>query len=443
MCGPFNTRSGYGDHARSIFYALHDSGKYNIKLWDVNWGNTPRNFLKQENKMHKLLINRMLSEPTMDTQPDIYIDIRIPNEFETFGKFNIGITAGVETTAVSQKWLEGCNKMDLIIVPSNHSKSSFTNSFYEKMQNMPDGNDKKIGELKLEKPMEVVFEGVDTNIYKKLDVKQLDRKILNLINETINEKFAFLFVGQWGNGEYGEDRKDIGKLVKIFYETFANLKDRPALILKTSGADLSLLDERECLHKIKSIKANFPSDWNLPNVYLLHGDFTDEEMNEMYNHPKIKCFVSFTHGEGFGRPMLESTIVGLPVICSGWSGQLDFLDDDASMLLNGKLEKIPKSIVWKDILIEESSWFVVDENDAYAKLTYAFKNPYDIKEKAKLQQRRNLEKYTMAKMLEEINLVIDRYTENIPTQTKISLPKLRKVEDNKSPKIKLPKLKKA
>ena len=79
--------------------------------------------------------------------------------------------------------------------------------------------------------------------------------------------------------------------------------------------------------RINSIKSEFPEDWELPNVYLLHGDLLAEEMNYLYNHPKVKCFISLTHGEGYGRPLQEATMTGLPVIASNWSGHLDFLDD--------------------------------------------------------------------------------------------------------------------
>ena len=150
-------------------------------------------------------------------------------------------------------------------------------------------NNQKVGELKLEKPIEVLFEGVDENVFKPIDDSSLD------LVDDIKEDFAFLHVGLWGKGGYGEDRKDISKLIKIFYESFANKKKQPALVLKTAGATFSILDREECLRKINEIKSMFPKDWNLPNVYLLHGSLSTEEMNKLYNHPKVKCFVSLAH----------------------------------------------------------------------------------------------------------------------------------------------------
>lgn len=426
MQGPFNTRSGYGDHARSIFYALHETGKYDITIIDVRWGDTPRNFLQSDNSVHKNLLDCLIKEP-IERQPDIYFDVRIPNEFQNMGKYNIGITAGIETTAVSQAWIDGCNRMDLVIVPSEHSKASFVNTVYDKMNNLPDGSQQKIGEFKTEKPIEVVFEGADENIIKPLKVDQIDKSFVKLINDTVEEKFAFLLVGQWVKGGFGEDRKDIYKTIKIFSETFAQVKSPPALILKVNGATFSILDKEDMKGKIDGVRKSFPSDWKLPPVYLLHGDLSEQEMNFLYNHPKIKCMVSFSHGEGFGRPMLEATMVDLPVICTAWSGPLDFLDKDLSMLVAGKLEQIPDSAVWEDILIKESAWFVVDEHQAFSALKYAFENQSTIKERAKILGKKNRSKFTLAKMRDLLNKVVDESTQHMAKPVSLQLPKLKKV----------------
>ena len=53
---------------------------------------------------------------------------------------------------------------------------------------------------------------------------------------------------------------------------------------------------------------------NIPSIYILHGDLSDEEMNSLYNHHKVKAMVSLTKGEGFGRPLLEFSVVGKPIV---------------------------------------------------------------------------------------------------------------------------------
>jgi len=434
ICAPVSSRSGYGDHARDLVKAFLKLDKFDVKIQDVPWGETPRNAL--DNELDKNIIDSILTEPKVDRQPDVYVDIRIPNEFQQWGNVNIGITAGIETTAVSSNWVEGCNKMDLVIVPSEHSKNGFMGAKYEKMQQFPNGEQQKIGDLTLEKPIESLFEGVDENVFKPLDNSSLD------LVDDIKENFAFLHVGLWGQGNYGEDRKDISKLVKVFYESFANKKEKPALILKTNSATFSILDREECLRKINKIKSMFPKDWDLPNVYLLHGSLSTEEMNKLYNHPKVKAMVSLTHGEGFGRPMLEASMVGLPVICSGWSGQMDFLSQTDSILLGGEMVQVPKSQHWKDIIIPESQWFNVNETQAYKAMNYCFQNYDEVKKKALNLMKVNRNKFTLDKMTEKLDEIITPIVDKVPTQVGLQLPKLKKVGSSEPSKIKLPKLKK-
>ncbi len=433
ICAPVTSRSGYGDHARDLVRAFLKHNKYDIKIMDVPWGMTPRNAL--DNKLDKNIIDCILPEPKMDKQPDVYVDIRIPNEFQQWGKVNIGITAGIETNAVSSNWIDNCNKMDLVIVPSEHSKDGFVKALYEKMQNLPNGKQQKIGELKLEKPIEVLFEGAD-GIFKPIDDSSLD------LVDDIKEDFCFLNVGLWGQGNYSEDRKDISKMIKVFYESFANKKEQPALILKTNSATFSILDREECYKRINKIKSMFPKDWNLPNIYLLHGSLSTEEMNKLYNHPKVKAFVSLTHGEGFGRPLLEASMVGLPVIASGWSGQMDFLSSTDSLLLGGELVQVPQSQHWENIIIPESQWFNANETQAYKAMNYCFENYDEVKEKALNLMKINRDKFTLDKMIEKLDEIVTPYIDKVPSQVGIKLPKLKKANSSDKPKIKLPKLKK-
>ena len=67
-----------------------------------------------------------------------------------------------------------------------------------------------------------------------------------------------------------------------------------------SGAGASYMDRYEMQKRIQSIRKSVPAS-QLPNIYLLHGEFNDSEINELYNHPKVKAMVSLTKGEGFGR----------------------------------------------------------------------------------------------------------------------------------------------
>ena len=443
MIAPFNTRSGYGDHARSLFYSIMDREDLDIKCLDVKWGNTPRNHLRPEVPRHKKLLDTFVRQEEIQGQPDILIDIRIPNEFANGAKVNIGVTAGVETDVVSPAFLEGMNRMNFNIVPSKFTAETFGRCVYDKMEDLPNGQKQKIGTFKNEKPIKVLFEGVDTDKYYPRDKNQLDKALTKELNELIKEDFAYLHVGQWGNQGFGEDRKNIGVLIKSFLKAFSNIPNPPALVLKTNGANFSVLDRHDTKKKIQEVKNMF-SGVDLPNIYLIHGDFTIEEMSTLYNHPKIGAFITCTHGEGFGRPMLEASCCDLPVIASKWSGHMDFLTDSESMLIDGFIKEVPKSVLWKDIIVEPSKWFDVNEADVVRKIRTFHKKRKLIQKKAARLGKRNRRNFSLKAMATEFNEIIDAVLKEIPQSVSLNLPKLKKVgdSDSKPAKLKLPKLKK-
>jgi len=443
MIAPFNTRSGYGDHARSIYYSIMDRDDLDIKCIDVKWGATPRNHLRPEVKRHQKLLSTFVTQDQIQSQPDLLIDIRIPNEFAQGAKVNIGITAGVETDVVSPEFLEGMNKMNLNIVPSKFTADTFHRSIFDKMQDAPNGEKQKIGEIKNKKPIKVLFEGVDTDVYSPKEKHQLEKKLYGELDKLIKEEFAYLHVGQWGQQGFGEDRKNIGVMIKSFLKAFANIPNPPALVLKTNGANFSVLDKDNIKKKIQSVKDMF-TGVKLPNIYLIHGDFTIEEMSTLYNHPKIGAFITCTHGEGFGRPMLEASCCDLPVIASKWSGHLDFLTDSESMLIDGFIKPVPKSALWPPIIIEPSKWFDVNEADVVRKVRTFHKKRKLIQKKATRLGKKNRREFSLTAMATQFNKIIDDALTSVPQPVSLKLPKLKKVggEAPQPVKIKLPKLKK-
>tara|TARA_R100000773_G_C4219948_1_gene118590 strand:- start:835 stop:2190 length:1356 start_codon:yes stop_codon:yes gene_type:complete len=443
MIAPFNTRSGYGDHARSLFYSIMDREDLDIKCIDVKWGNTPRNHLRPDVLRHKKLLDTFVTQEQIQGQPDILIDIRIPNEFATGAKVNIGITAGVETNVVSPEFLDGMNRMNFNIVPSKFTADTFNKCTYDKMEDLPNGKKQKAGEVKNEKPISVLFEGVDTDIYYPKEKHQLEKSVYNELSKLIEEEYAYLHVGQWGKGGFGEDRKNIGVMIKCFLKAFANIPNPPALVLKTNGANFSILDREDTKKKIKEVQRMF-TGVDLPNIYLIHGDFTIEEMSTLYNHPKIGAFITCTHGEGFGRPMLEASCCDLPVIASKWSGHLDFLTDSESMLIDGFLKEVPKSALWTPIIVEPSKWFDVNEADVVRKIRTFHKKRKLIQKKAIRLGKRNRREFSLKAMAEKFNGIVDDILTRLPQSVNLKLPKLKKINDEKQKpaKIKLPKLKK-
>ena len=212
--------------------------------------------------------------------------------------------------------------------------------------------------------------------------------------------------------------------------------------MKSSGATFSLLDREDLLNRIKSIKDSIKGD--LPNIYLLHGDFTDNEMNELYNHPKVKAHVNITHGEGFGRPLLESTISQKPVMASNWSGHVDFLPKSLAVMLGGGLEDVPKDSFPDNMHVDGSKWFTVNYQEASMRMKDIYKSYKKYTLNAKKLGTINKSKFSLDAMTRELGKILDKYVPEFPKEVELKLPKLKKVNSPTSelPKLKLPKLKK-
>lgn len=417
---PVDTYSGYGARARDFVQSIIDTDKYDVKILSQRWGGTRFGYLKDHK--NESLASRIV--PNLTQQPDIWIQITVPNEFQKVGKYNIGVTAGIETTLCDPSWIQGCNNMDLVLVSAQHAKKVFEESKF----NMQDPNTGQVtGQVELTTKVEVLFEGADIEKYTPLALPT------KLDLDTIDEMFCFLTVGHWLPGVLGEDRKNIGYTVKAFLETFKNKKNAPGLILKVqAGSGTSIMDREEVLNRIDAIRKTVKG--KLPNVYLLHGDMTDAEVNELYNHGKVKAMISLTKGEGFGRPLLEFSLINKPIIASGWSGHIDFLDNQFTKQIGGTLNSVHPSAVVDKMILAESSWFKPDDALVGKALKDVFEDYKIYKELAKRQGYRSRTEFSYEKMRETLDNLLTQYVPEFPKEVQIKLPQLKKIE--------LPKLKK-
>lgn len=409
---PIDTYSGYGARSRDIVKALLGLEKYDVKILSQRWGNTSFGYLEDHNETE--LSSRIIDK--VESTPDVWIQITVPNEFQKIGKYSIGITAGIETTVAAPQWIIGCNRMDLVLTSSKHSKDVFEASQFTQQDN----NGKAVGEIKLTTKVEVLFEGVDISKYFKTTSK------INL--DSIPESFCYLFVGHWLQGDFGEDRKNVGYTIKAFLETFKNKKNAPALILKTGLGSSSHVNTETILNKINSIRSTVKG--KLPNIYLVDGNMSDQEINSLYNHPKVKAMVCLTKGEGFGRPLLEFSTSGKPIIATNWSGHIDFLNREFTVLVGGQLTNVHKSAAVKDVILEESKWFTPDDSEVGTKLKDVFTKYKKYEELGKRQAFYVKSNFTLEHMQDTLGSLLD---ENLPI-----FPKLNTLN---MPSLTIPKLK--
>ena len=412
---PIATRSGYGDHSRDILKSLFELEMYDIKVVPTKWGNTPQDQIDSKTEFGKRVLQNIVTQ--LDRKPDVFIQVSVANEFKKVGKYNIGITAGVETTLAPQDFITGGNNMDLIITPSQFTKDVLIKSSYNRVDKV---TKQKVGELKVEKPVEVLFEGVNTEIFNgKREFSILD---------TVNTDFNFLYVGHWLAGDLGHDRKDTGMMIKTFCTIFKSLpkNQQPGLILKTSSAGFSVMDRESIAQKIKELTKEFGD--KCPPIHLVFGDLSESELNSLYNDDKVKAMVMFTKGEGYGRPLAEFATTGKPIVVSDWSGYKDFLPKENTVYLEGEVKEVHQS-AQNQFLLKEAKWFYVDYSKAASKLFDVYKN-YNKYLKQSEGLKSNINKnFSLNKMTSKLKEVLDKYIKfkPEPAHIELKLPTIKKL----------------
>tara|TARA_R110002020_G_scaffold332468_1_gene547872 strand:+ start:2958 stop:4217 length:1260 start_codon:yes stop_codon:yes gene_type:complete len=345
--GPVLTRSGYGEQTRFALRALREKEDFfDIFIQPISWGQTS---WLSETSEERMWIDQTIEKTIIHIQQggrfDATIQCTIPNEWEAPpGTTNIGYTAGIETTKVAHEWIQKANKMDKVIVVSEHSKKVFEDTVYGAREKETE----KEFTLKLETPIDSI--GYPVKSFDEIDELELDLK----------HDFNFLTVAQMG------PRKNIHQTIKWFIEEFKN--DDVGLVLKLNATRNSVMDREHLLHDLRSIAKAGMEPENKCKVYLLHGDMTDNEIHSLYSHAKIKALLSFSHGEGFGLPMFEAAYSGMPVVTTSWSGQADFLYDDKGRAnfydVRFDLQPVPEEVVWEGVIIKESMWCYPKEESA-------------------------------------------------------------------------------
>ena len=387
--GPFLTQSGYGHHARTIYRALKTrSDIFDVYVQPIPWGQT--SWLWEDNderKEYDALLSKTIKYVNSGGQFDVSIQVTIPNEWEKLAPVNIGVTAGIETNIIAPEWIEKSTLMDRIITISKHSRDTFVGTVYEAINN----ETQEKTSFRVETPVDYVSYPVIKHKPKKLD--------LNLTTD-----FNFLAVAQLS------PRKNVDQLIKCFIEQFKD-NENVGLIIKGNMAKNSKIDR---INTLAGFKQLINSTDHKCKIYLLHGYLTDEEMAGLYNHSKIKAFVSTTHGEGFGLPLFESAYHGLPVIATDWSGHVDFLYMPQKQK-NGKtkqkhmfnkisyeLKQVQQSAVWNGVIPEESKWAFPEEGSVKKNLEEMYKDHGRFKKRAKQLEKWLCQEFTEEKIYSQI-----------------------------------------
>tara|TARA_R100000664_G_C2750578_1_gene137906 strand:+ start:473 stop:1621 length:1149 start_codon:yes stop_codon:yes gene_type:complete len=333
--GPLLSISGYGNHTRQVYRWLTENTQHTLGTQILPWGITPWMINPD---LENGLIGKIMHEsiPVDETGFDVSFQVQLPNEWDSnLARFNVGVTAAVETDICNPHWIQCCNTMNLIVVPSNHTKETLQRS----------------GALTT--PIVVIPESFPDSILQE-----------NNLELDVRTSFNFLLFGQiTGNNAY-TDRKNTFFALKWITEEFNNDPD-VGIVIKTNHGRNTSLDRRQCSNMLKSVVREMNTD--VP-VYLLHGALSDSEVAGLYKNEKIKALVAPTRGEGYGLPLLEAAASGLPVLATNWSGHKDFLGAGKWVSFDYDLADVPPSKIDDQIFLKSSRWAEVKEEDFKKKI---------------------------------------------------------------------------
>lgn len=365
--GPLLTQSGYGVHSRQVFkWALKNN--YDITCQILNWGMTP--WYVNGDHLDGLIGEIMKRTIKPSGVYDISLQIQLPNEWdESIANKNIGITAATETTFCNPIWIEKCNKMSAVVVPSEFTKTVLQNS----------GN--------ISVPLLVIPEAFPEKFNKEL-------KPSNFLKNT-KTKNNYLLFGQITSQDPRLDRKNTFNTIKAFCERFNNRKDI-GLIIKTNMGKNTTLDKALSIRTLKDIITKVRKG-KYPKIHLLHGNLNEEELFKLYNDKSLISLITGTRGEGYGLPIIEAASCGLPIIATDWSGHKTFLKDDCWLPVKYSLETIPNEKIDNNIFMQNSAWAEIDYSDFKDKLSLVLKNK-KIKNLALKQRKHILDKFSQSKI---------------------------------------------
>lgn len=329
---PLLTQSGYGVHSRQVFRWLRSRPGLNLIVEPLQWGITP--WYLNRDCLDGLVGQIMDCSKPLQGPADVTFQVQLPNEWDPkLGRFNIGLTAGVETDRCNPSWLENCNSMDRIVVPSEHTRSVFLET----------------GGVKV--PVDVVSESYPAAI----DADKVDP-----IDVEFAAPFNFLLVGQFTGKTPEADRKRLMETLRWLCEAFEG-DETTGIIIKTNMGRNTRIDRDVCMRSLRDALPHRKDGF--PKVHVLHGAMSEREMSALYRHPSVGALVTATRGEGFGLPILEAAASGLPVVATGWSGHMDFMGLGKFIKLDYELKKIPDSRVDNAIFVAGSRWAEVDQFD--------------------------------------------------------------------------------
>lgn len=295
--GPFLNHSGYGEEARGFLAGLTAQG---IAVAARSSGDESTSFIAGLRDTPELArtVQRSMATPTGPAGTTVlhvpgYAVAPVP------GARNTVVRTMFETDDLPPDWVSRINTVDEVWVPSTFNAGTFRDAG-------------------VRVPIHVVPGGVDTDHFRP----GLPPLPIPGVQGTV-----FLAVFEWSH------RKAPDLLLRAWSEAF-----RPdsavTLVLRCfprSQFDGDSTKEVEALVDAE-LTAFGATRKDVAPIVVLGDQLSPGMMPRLMNAANV--FIGVSRGEGSGRPQLEAMSCGLPVIATRWSGNLDFMDNDNSLLID-------------------------------------------------------------------------------------------------------------
>ena len=418
---PFLTLSGYGRRSLDVLRALVELkwDEWDFHIASLRFGQSPYIKLDTSDPINEKIMSCV--EPlqqVLSQQAEIGFFCTVPSELVTarIAKYQVLFTAGIETTLCSAEFIKGYNNMDLVITSSQHAMTVFQGSVW----NESDDKGELKSQFKINKPGKVLIEGVDVEKYSRKNAQTFDLS-------DVPDNWNFLINGMLLQGDftnpYGHDRKNILTTVKVFLETFKNRPVAPGLILKINSGNYSYADQEYTIKRINQVKASVQG--KLPNITLIHGELSDDELVGLYQSDKVKAMLTVS-AEGWGRAPLEfSCATSKPFIAAPYGGMVDYVNKEFTLLVGGSLQNVHPSSA-NEFLLKEAKIFYPDINQLSGAMMEMFKNYTNWEEMAKRQGHYSRTNFSLDVMKNNLKEIIDTTFPKFSVPVQIVLPKLKR-----------------
>ena len=346
--GPVMDATGYGMSKQRVCFSIRPP-RCGCEIGDLFLEQT---IYKEAESSEKERLEQLIQKKYDENKKKILIYHAPPSIVHTEEevKFERRILNTVwETETLPSYWLPIINQFDAVCVPCTLNVKAMKNSG-------------------LQLPVFIAPHGVDTEKFNPENQK--------LSLRGTEDKFVFLSVFDF------QHRKNPETLLEAYWKEF-NQSDQVVLVIKTYADSQS-----EILEKIYEFKRKLGFGDETAPLYVTTGTLEERQYRGIYTLGN--AFVLPTRGEGVGIPFMEALSSGLPVIATGWGGQMDFVNENNSFLVDYQLSypgismtgpKQIATVYWNLFLEQEQLWAEADVMDLMKKMRNAYENPDLCKQK--------------------------------------------------------------